>query len=340
MPSIESSPSAPSSPSMHAIRVTRPGGPEELRPERIGRPAPGPGEVLVRNAAVGVNFIDVYYRDGTYAAQAPFTPGQEGAGVVEAVGEGVTGLTAGVRVAYAGQLGAYADFTVVPEAKLIPVPDGVDLRQAAAVALQGIAAHYLTHETHPVAEGETVVVLAAAGGLGRFLVQLATHRGARVIAVASTPEKRKTALDAGAEHAVGYEEFDETVRSLTDGRGAHAVYDSVGAPTYLSSLRALRRRGTLVICGLSGGQVPPLDIELLRGAGSLFLTRPTMKDYVYDAETLRAAGEAVFGYLAAGVIRPLLHDVLPLQEAAGAHRLLESRATEGKLLLAPADERS
>ncbi|MFF3755000.1 quinone oxidoreductase family protein [Streptomyces sp. NPDC002018] len=328
----------PSIPSMHAIRVTRPGGPEELRQERIDRPVPGPGEVLVRNAAVGVNFIDVYYRDGTYAAPAPFTPGQEGAGVVAAAGEGVTGWAAGARVAYAGQLGAYADFTVVPEDKLIPVPDGVDLTRAAAVTLQGIAAHYLTQDTHPVAEGETVVVLAAAGGLGRFLVQLAAHRGARVIAVASSPEKRKTALEAGAEHAIGYEGFDEAVRSLTDGAGAHAVYDSVGAATHLSSLRALRRRGTLAICGLSSGPVPPLDIELLRGGGSLFLTRPTMKDHVYDAETLRAAGGAVFGYLAAGVIQPLLHEVLPLQEAAAAHRLLESRATAGKLLLTPASE--
>ncbi|MBN0046133.1 quinone oxidoreductase [Streptomyces actuosus] len=318
---------------MQSIRVSRPGEASELRLEQIGQPVPGPGQVLVRNTAAGVNFIDVYYRNGTYPAEPPFTPGQEGAGTVAAVGEGVTDLAPGARVAYASQLGAYAEYTVVPADKLIAVPDGVDLTEAAAVTLQGLAAHYLTHQTHPVDDGETVVVLAAAGGLGRLLVQLAAARGATVIGIASSEAKQSVAREAGAHHTLGYDGFDEAVRDLTGGRGAHVVYDSVGAATHLASLRSLGRRGTLALCGLSSGAVPPLDIELLRGGGSLFLTRPTMKDYVYDAESLRAAGEAVFGRLADGVIKPLVHAALPLQEAAEAHRLLEARATTGKLLL-------
>jgi NADPH2:quinone reductase len=180
-----------------------------------------------------------------------------------------------------------------------------------------------------------VVVLAAAGGLGRLLVQLAAARGATVVAVASTPEKEEVARRAGAHHTFGYDKFDDAVRDVTDGQGARVVYDSVGATTHLTSLRSLGRRGTLALCGLSSGPVPPLDIELLRGGGSLFLTRPTMKDYVYDARTLRAAGDAVFGHLASGVIEPLIHAALPLADAAEAHRLLESRATTGKLLLTP-----
>ncbi|MDW4909336.1 quinone oxidoreductase [Streptomyces sp. ADMS] len=320
---------------MQSIRVTRPGDPSELRLQQTELPTVGPGQALVRNIAAGVNYIDVYYRDGTYPAEPPFTPGQEAAGVVEAVGEGVSGFVPGARVAYASQLGAYAEYTVVPEDRLIPVPDGVDLTEAAAVTLQGLAAYYLTHETHPVAEGETVVVLAAAGGLGRLLVQLAAARGATVIAVASIPEKEEVARRAGAHHAFGYDRFDEAVRNVTDGQGARVVYDSVGATTHLTSLRSLGCRGTLALCGLSSGPVPPLDIELLRGGGSLFLTRPTMKDYVYDVRTLRAAGGAVFDHLAAGVLKPLLHAALPLADAAEAHRLLESRATTGKLLLTP-----
>ncbi|MER5481194.1 quinone oxidoreductase [Streptomyces sp. NPDC002734] len=321
--------------SMQSIRVARPGEASELRLEQSPVPEPGPGQVLVRNTAAGVNFIDVYYRNGTYPAEPPFTPGQEGAGVVTAVGEGVTGFEPGARVAYASQLGAYAEYTAVPVDKLLPVPDDVDLTDAAAVTLQGLAAYYLTHQTHPVAEGETVVVLAAAGGLGRLLVQLAAARGAAVIAVASTPGKQDVARAAGAHHTLGYDDFDEAVRELTGGRGAHVVYDSVGASTYRAGLRSLGRRGTLVLCGLSSGPVPPLDVEMLRGGGSLYLTRPTMKDYVYDAESLRAAGGAVFRYLAQGVLRPQVHATLPLARAAEAHRLLESRTTTGKLLLTP-----
>ncbi|MFE5582456.1 quinone oxidoreductase family protein [Kitasatospora sp. NPDC056531] len=320
---------------MQTVQVSQPGSAEELRPTRSEKPEPGPGEVLVRTAAIGVNFIDVYYRNGSYAADYPLVPGQEAAGTVEAVGEGVEGFPPGTRVAYATHLGAYAEFAVVPADKLVHVPDGVESHDAAAVLLQGLAAHYLTHDTHPIAPGETVVVLAAAGGLGRLMCQLAANRGATVIGVVSSELKAKAALEAGAHHTAGYEDFDKEVRRITDGAGAHVVYDSVGAATHLQSLRSLRRRGTLAICGLSSGAVPPLDIELLRGGGSLFLTRPTMKDHVPDTAALRENAAAVFGYLADGVIRPSIHEALPLERAADAHRLLESRTTTGKLLLVP-----
>ncbi|WP_406303819.1 quinone oxidoreductase [Streptomyces sp. NBC_00885] len=320
---------------MRALHVSRPGGPEHLTVTDLPEPEAGAGQVVVRNEAVGLNFIDVYYRNGTYPTAYPFVPGQEGAGVVTAVGEGVEDFAPGDRVAYATQLGAYAEYTAVPAAKLVPVPDGVALTDAAAVLLQGLAAHYLSHTTHPVAPGETVVVLAAAGGLGQLLVQLAAHRGANVVAVASSEEKRQTALAAGAHHALPYEEFDTGVRDLTGGEGAHAVFDSVGAATFAASVRSLRRRGTLAVCGLSSGPVPPFDVELLRTAGSLYLTRPTLADHVPDAASLRSAASDLFGYVAAGVVRPDVLARLQLAEAARAHALLESRATTGKVLLTP-----
>ncbi|MEV0219938.1 quinone oxidoreductase [Streptomyces sp. NPDC050704] len=320
---------------MRALHVTEPGGPTALTPTDLPEPSPLPGQAVVRNAAIGLNFIDVYYRNGTYPAPYPLVPGQEAAGVVTAVGEGVEGIAPGDRVAYATQLGAYAEYTAVPAAKLVPVPEAVSLKDAAAVLLQGLAAHYLSHTTHPVASGETVVVLAAAGGLGQLLIQLAAHRGANVVAVASTKEKRQTALAAGAQHAVPYEEFAAQVRELTAGEGAHVVYDSVGAATFEESLKALRRRGTLVVCGLSSGPVPPFDVESLRTSGSLHLTRPTLADHVPDAPSLRAAAAELFAYVAQGVVRPRVHAELPLADAARAHELLEGRLTTGKVLLTP-----
>ncbi|GAA0670638.1 quinone oxidoreductase [Streptomyces thermocarboxydovorans] len=320
---------------MRALQVFRPGGPETLTVTDLPRPEPAPGHVVVRNEAVGLNFIDVYFRDGTYPADYPFVPGQEAAGTVTAVGEGVTGLAPGDRVAYATQLGAYAEYTAVPGHKLVPVPGEIALTDAAAVLLQGLAAHYLTSTTHPVAPGETVVVTAAAGGLGQLLVRLAAHRGARVVALASTKEKRAAALAAGADQALPYEDFAAAVRELTDGQGAHVVYDSVGAATFEESVRALRRRGMLAVCGLSSGPVPPVDVELLRTAGSLYLTRPTLADHVPDRASLRAAAAEVFARVADGTVRPAVGERLPLTEAARAHTLLESRATTGKVLLIP-----
>lgn len=320
---------------MRALHVTEPGGPAALAIADLPEPTPGVGQVVVRNAAIGLNFIDVYYRNGTYPTQYPFVPGQEGAGIITAVGDGVEGIAPGDRVAYATQLGAYAEYTAVPADKLVPVPDGVALPDAAAVLLQGLAAHYLTHTTHPVTPGETVVVLAAAGGLGQLLVQLAAHRGATVVAVTSSKEKQQTALAAGAHHALLYPAFAEQVREITGGEGAHAVYDSVGAATFGTSVKSLRRRGTLAVCGLSSGPVPPFDTELLRTSGSLYLTRPTLTDHVPDAASLRTAAAALFEYVAAGVVRPSVHARLPLADAARAHELLEGRATTGKVLLTP-----
>ncbi|MEU6931469.1 quinone oxidoreductase [Streptomyces sp. NPDC046374] len=320
---------------MRAVHVTEAGAPSALTLAELPEPAALPGQVVVRNAAIGLNFIDVYYRNGTYPAPYPLVPGQEAAGIVTAVGEGVDEVTPGDRVAYATQLGAYAEYTAVPAAKLVSVPETVTLDDAAAVLLQGLAAHYLSHTSHPVAPGETVVVLAAAGGLGQLLVQLAAHLGATVVAVASTEEKRATALAAGAHHAVPYEGFADAVRALTGGEGAHAVYDSVGAATFETSVKALRRRGTLVVCGLSSGPVPPFDVELLRTSGSLYLTRPTLADHVPDAASLRAAAAELFRYVAQGVVRPEVGARLPLADAAKAHELLEGRGTTGKVLLTP-----
>ncbi|MFD7066152.1 quinone oxidoreductase family protein [Streptomyces sp. NPDC059913] len=320
---------------MRAVHVTEAGTASALTPTELPEPVAAPGQAVVRNAAIGLNFIDVYYRNGTYPAPYPLVPGQEAAGIVTAVGEGVDEVRPGDRVAYATQLGAYAEFTAVPVGKLVPVPETVPLDDAAAVLLQGLAAHYLSHTTHPVAPGETVVVLAAAGGLGQLLVQLAADRGATVVAVASTEEKRKTALAAGAHHALPYEGFADAVRELTGGEGAHAVYDSVGAATFATSVRALRRRGTLAVCGLSSGPVPPVDVELLRTAGSLYLTRPTLADHVPDTASLRSAAAQLFRYVARGVVRPDVRARLPLAEAARAHELLEGRGTTGKVLLTP-----
>ncbi|MFD4141286.1 quinone oxidoreductase family protein [Streptomyces sp. NPDC058572] len=296
---------------------------------------PEPGQVLVRNEAVGVNFIDVYYRDGTYPSELPFIPGQEAAGTVVAAGGDVTGFAPGDTVAYATHRGAYTQLATVPEAGLVPVPQGVTARDAAAVLLQGLAAHYLTHDTYPVAAGDTVVVLAAAGGLGRLLVQLAAHRGATVIAVVSSAEKEKVALEAGARYTLRYERFGARVRELTGGAGANVVYDSVGAATFEDSLTALGRRGMLVLCGASSGPVPPLDTGLLRSGGSLYVTRPTLGDHVAGSQELRARSAEVFALLAAGAIRPLVSCELPLEQAAEAHRMLADRATTGKLLLLP-----
>ncbi|GES28773.1 quinone oxidoreductase [Streptomyces angustmyceticus] len=320
---------------MRAIQVSRVGGSAALTPVELPDPLPAAGEVVVRNAAIGLNFIDVYFRDGTYPTTCPFIPGQEAAGTVIAVGDGVEEITIGDRVAYATQLGAYAEHTAVPAGKLIPVPEEVHLRDAAAVLLQGLAAHYLTHTTHAVHPGESVVVLAAAGGLGQLLVQMAAHRKASVIAVASNEEKQRIALQAGARQALPYEGFDERVHEITNGEGAHVVYDSVGADTFERSLRSLRRRGHLVVCGLSSGSVGKVDIEMLRTAGSLSLTRPSLADHVPDTDSLRAAARELFGYVADGVVRPVVEVEMPLTEVAHAHALLEGRGTTGKVLLTP-----
>ena len=291
----------------------------------------------MRVEAAGVNFIDVYLRTGVYAREMPLSLGEEGAGVVESVGEGVTEVHAGQRVAWAQASGSYATHVVARADKLVPVPDGVSARVAAAAMLQGMTAHYLSHATFPLARGQTCLVHAAAGGVGLLLTQLAKRIGARVIGTTSTEDKAKRARDAGADEVILYtrEPFDEAARRLTGGAGVHVVYDSVGQSTFDQSLLALRPRGMLVLYGQSSGKVPPVDLQVLNARGSLYVTRPTLGHYVATrAELLERAG-AVLGAVARGELDVRVHGDYPLENAPKAHRDLESRATSGKLLLIP-----
>jgi NADPH2:quinone reductase len=321
---------------MRAIRVAAYGGPEVLRLEELPVPEPGPGEARVRVAFAGVNFIDVYHRTGLYPLALPFTPGSEAAGVVDAVGEGVDIVAPGDRVAYAGQPGAYAECAIVQADRLVHIPDDVALDLAAAVMLQGMTAHYLTHSTYALGPGDTALVHAAAGGVGRLLVQLAKRRGARVIGTVSTEAKAALARGAGADHVVRYtvEDFREVARRLTDGRGVDVVYDSVGQATFEGSLDSLRRRGYLVLFGQSSGPVPPIDPLILNRKGSLFLTRPSLAHYTADRRELIGRAGDLLRWIAAGELDVRIDRVLPLAEAAEAHRLLEGRKTAGKVLLA------
>jgi NADPH:quinone reductase len=322
---------------MNAIVVERVGGPEALRPRTIQPPEPGPGEVRVRLEAIGVNFIDVYHRTGLYPLDPPFTPGQEGAGIVDAVGPDVVELARGDRVAFAMQLGAYAEQVVVPADRLVEVPEGVSLEHAAAAMLQGMTAHYLVHSTAALQQGDTVLVHAAAGGVGLLLVQMAAQTGARVIGTASTGEKAALARDAGAEHVILYteENFTAEARRLTGGRGVQVVYDSVGRDTFEGSLRALAPRGTLVLFGQSSGPVEPFDPSLLAKHGSLFLTRPSLAHYTSFREELVWRAGSVLNGVREGTLKLRIDRSYPLADAAEAHRALEGRETSGKLLLRP-----
>ncbi|HWH01739.1 MAG TPA: quinone oxidoreductase [Pilimelia sp.] len=320
---------------MQAIRVTRHGGPEVLTPTEVDPPEPGPGEVLVRLAAVGVNFIDTYHRTGLYARPLPFTPGSEGAGTVEAVGPGVTAPTVGDRVASSDLAGAYAELAVAPAARVVPLPDAVDDHTGAAALLQGMTAHYLLHDSYPVRPGDTVLVHAAAGGMGLLLTQLATRLGARVIGTASTPEKAELARRAGAEEVVGYDGVVARVRELTGGAGVAAVYDGVGRATFDDSLASLCRRGVLVLYGQASGPVAPFDPARLAAGGSLVLTRPSLGDFVAtDADFARRAGD-VLRWVADGALRLRIGGRYPLAQADRAHADLHDRRTTGKLLLVP-----
>ncbi len=322
---------------MHAIRVHRFGGPEVLSYEEVPLLEPGPGETRVKIEAVGVNFIDVYQRLGLYPRALPLIPGEEGAGVVDAVGPGVSEVQPGDRVAYAMQSGSYADYAIVPAWKLVPLPDAVDTRQAAAVMLQGMTAHYLTHSTYPLQPGDTALIHAAAGGTGLLLVQMAKHRGARVIGTVSTEEKARLAREAGADEVILYTQADfaQETRRLTHGQGVNVVYDSVGKTTFDQSLNCLKRRGTMVLYGQSSGPVPPFDPQVLNAKGSLFLTRPKLADHVADrVELMQRAGD-LFKWIAAGELKVRIDQTFPLTEAARAHRYLEGRQTMGKVLLIP-----
>jgi len=322
---------------MKAIQVKQPGGPEAMELVELAAPQPKANEAVVKLAASGVNFIDVYQREGRYKIPLPCVLGQEGAGVVTAVGDEVRSVKAGDRVAWTGLLGSYAEYAAVPADKLVPIPSGVTDQQAAATMLQGMTAHYLSHDTFPLKRGETALVHAAAGGVGLLLVQMAHHIGARVIATVSTDEKAKLARDAGADEVILYTQvdFEAETKRLTGGKGVDVVYDSVGKTTFEKGLNILRPRGFMVLFGGSSGAVPPFDLIALSQKGSLYVTRPTLGHYTATREELVARSGAVFGMMAAGKLKLRIEHTYPLAEAQRAHRDLEGRKTTGKLLLIP-----
>ena len=323
---------------MRAIRVHETGGPEALRAEELPRPEPGPGEALVAVAAAGINFIDIYQRSGLYALLLPFTAGSEAAGTVEAVGEGVSGLAVGERVAYCGVLGAYAEYAAVPADRLVRIPDGVTPLEAAALMLQGMTAHYLAVDTFPLAAGDTALVHAGAGGVGLLLTQLAKRRGAAVVSTVSTGDKAELSERAGADHVILYRERDfaaETERLLGP-RSIDVVYDSVGRDTLRGSMSVLRPRGMLVSYGQSSGPPEPVETRELQDAGSIFLTRPSLAHYIARREELERRAADLLRWVADGELALRIDRQLPLEEAAEAQRLLASRATAGKLLLVTA----
>ena len=322
---------------MKAIRVNQPGGPEAMELVELPVPQPKASEAVVKLSASGVNFIDVYQREGRYKVPLPFVLGQEGAGVVTAVGADLKSLKVGDRVAWTGLLGAYAEYAAVPVDRLVPIPAGVTDQQAAAAMLQGMTAHYLAHDTFSLKSGQTALVHAAAGGVGLLLVQMAHNIGARVIATVSTDEKAKLARAAGADDVILYAQadFETETRRLTGGLGVDVVYDSVGKTTFEKGLNILRLRGMMVLYGGSSGAVPPLDLIVLSTKGSLFLTRPTLGHYTATREELVTRAGAVFGMMAAGKLKLRIEHTYPLAEAQRAHRELEGRKTTGKLLLIP-----
>ncbi|HLW46890.1 MAG TPA: quinone oxidoreductase [bacterium] len=322
---------------MNAVRVHECGGPEVLRVEELPTPSPGAAEALVRIEAAGVNFVDIYQCSGLYKMPLPFTAGSEAAGVVEAVGGEVTDLRPGDRVAYAGVLGAYATHALVPAARLVKIPPGVDAKTAAASMLQGMTAHYLTHSTYPLGPADTLLLHAAAGGVGLLLTQMAKMRGAKVIGTVSTEAKAALARQAGADEVILYsrQDFEAETKRLTGGRGVQVVYDSVGKTTFDKSMSCLAPRGCLVSFGQSSGPVAPVDTQLLSQKGSLFLTRPTMRDYVLTREDLTKRAGDVLGWIASGRLKIRIDRTVPLAQAAEAHRALASRATAGKVLLTP-----
>lgn len=322
---------------MKAIVVHNPGGPEVLAYEDAATPAPKTGEALVKLEAIGLNYIDVYHRTGLYPLPRPFIPGMEAAGVVEAIGEDVTKVAIGDRVAYAMQPGAYAEYAVVPTWKLVNVPTGVTAEQAAATMLQGMTAHYLVTSTYALKAGDTALIHAAAGGVGLLLIQLAKRLGARAIGTVSTEAKAELARAAGADDIILYTEqdFEQETRRLTDGRGVQVVYDSVGKDTFLKSLNCLAPRGMLALFGQSSGSVPAFDPALLAQKGSLFLTRPSLAQYAATREELLWRSGELFNWIAAGELKLRIEKTFPLADAAEAHRQLEGRKTTGKVLLLP-----
>ena len=322
---------------MKAIQVPKAGGIEVLTLVEVPVPKAKPNEVVVKIAAAGVNFIDVYFREGRYPVTPPFILGQEAAGVVSEVGSEVKDFKTGERVAFTGITGAYAEYEAVPANRLVPVPAGITDHQAAAAMLQGMTAQYLTHSTYPLKKGETALIHAAAGGVGLLLVQMAKNIGARVIGTVSTEEKAKLASEAGADEIIFYtkQDFDVEAKRLADGKGVHVIYDGVGKTTFDQDLNCLRPRGYLVLFGASSGPVPPFDLSKLAGKGSLFVTRPTLLHYIASHDELQQRAGDVFSMIASGKLKLRLEHLYPLKDAQQAHRDLEGRKTTGKLLLIP-----
>jgi NADPH2:quinone reductase len=322
---------------LKAIRVEQYGGPEVLRLVDLPIPEPGPGELLIRVEAAGVNFVDVYHRTGLYQRPLPFTPGREGAGVVERLGAGVTGTRPGDRVVSETAVGTYAEYALVAEDRAVPLPDGMDARLAAAVMLQGLTAHYLAYSTYPLRSGDTCLVHAAAGGVGLLLCQIASRVGARVIGTAGTEAKARLAGEAGASDVILYNEIDfvEETKRLTGSTGVQVVYDSVGRTTFLKGLDCLAPRGMMVLYGQSSGPADRFDPQLLNQKGSLFLTRPTLAHYVATRGELLERSEELLGWVGDGSLRVRIDREFPLAAAAEAHAELEGRRTTGKVLLVP-----
>jgi NADPH2:quinone reductase len=322
---------------MQVVRVHEHGGPEAMKFEELPTPDPGPGEARLKVEAAGVNFVDIYQRSGLYRGPLPLALGKEGAGTVEAVGPNVTGVTVGDRVAWNDVQGSYATHVLARADRLVVLPAGIGMQEAAAAMLQGLTAHYLSHSTYPLRPGDTCLVHAAAGGVGLLLCQMAKMRGARVIGTVSTEEKARLAREAGADETILYtrQDFLTEARRLTGGRGVSVVYDSVGKDTFDKSLDCLAKRGYLVLFGQSSGPVAPVDPQILNAKGSLFLTRPSLVNYVETREELLERANDVLGWIAAGRLRLRIDGTYPLREAATAHRDLASRRTTGKLLLLP-----
>ena len=322
---------------MKAIQVQRAGGPEVLKLVDLSVPKPKPHEAVVKIAAAGVNYIDVYFREGRYPAAMPFVNGQEAAGVVSETGSDVKSLKAGDRVAYTGVLGAYAEYSAVPADRLVRIPEGISDQQAAAAMLQGMTAQYLVYSTYPLKSGETTLIHAAAGGVGLLLVQMAKNLGARVIATVGSEAKANLAREAGADDVILYDQqdFEAETKRITGGKGVDVIYDGVGKTTFDKDLNVLRPRGYLVLFGAASGPVPPFDPIKLSQKGSLFLTRPTLVNHISTRQELERRSSAVFGMIASGRLKLRIEHLYKLQDAEQAHRDLEGRKTTGKLLLIP-----
>lgn len=322
---------------MKAIQIRETGGPEVLELVELPIPAPGPGQVLIRVEAIGMNFIEIYFRKGQYKTTLPTVPGSEAAGTVEELGPGVTGFKAGDVVASTGVLGSYAEYALAPAAQLVRVPDGVTPEQAAAALLQGMTAHYLAYSTFPLKAEETCLVHAGAGGVGLLLTQMASRIGARVITTVSTEEKAELSREAGASDVILYtsQDFVSEVKRLTNGKGVDVVYDSVGKTTFQGSLDCLRPRGLLALFGGSSGAAPPFDLIQLSGKGSLYVTRPTLWHYILTREELEWRANDVLGWVADGTLKLRMEHVYALTDAAQAQSDMENRRTTGKILLEP-----